>query len=94
MQHRLYIVIDESLDPIYGCVQGGHAVAQYMLDNQDSLWKNDYLIYVKGDVEQIVNKLEHRSIPHSQFREPDLDNKLTAIALYGNNNIVSKLKLV
>lgn len=94
MQHRLYIVIDESLDPIYGCVQGGHAVAQYMLDNQDSLWKNDYLIYVKGDVEQIVSKLEYRCIPHSQFREPDLDNKLTAIALYGSNNIVSKLKLV
>lgn len=31
---RLYVLIDESLDPIYGCVQGGHAVAQYMLEYQ------------------------------------------------------------
>lgn len=31
---RLYVLIDESLDPIYGCVQGGHAVAQYMLERR------------------------------------------------------------
>ena len=31
---RLYVLIDESLDPIYGCVQGGHAVAQYMLEHR------------------------------------------------------------
>jgi hypothetical protein len=31
-QRRLYVIIDESLNPVYGCVQGGHAVAQYLIE--------------------------------------------------------------
>ena len=31
-QRRLYVIIDKSLDPVYGCVQGGHAVAQYLIE--------------------------------------------------------------
>lgn len=30
---RLYVLIDESLEPVYGCVQGGHAVAQWLLEH-------------------------------------------------------------
>jgi hypothetical protein len=36
MQKKLYVLISNDLDPIYGCVQGGHAVAQWLLDNKDS----------------------------------------------------------
>ena len=32
---RLYVLIDKKLNPIYGCVQGGHAVVQYMLEHKD-----------------------------------------------------------
>lgn len=32
---RLYVLVDKKLNPIYGCVQGGHAVAQYMLEHKD-----------------------------------------------------------
>jgi hypothetical protein len=31
MNNRLYILVDESLEPVYGCVQGGHAVAEYLI---------------------------------------------------------------
>ena len=27
-KNKLYILIDKNLDPIYGAVQGGHAVAE------------------------------------------------------------------
>ena len=33
LNKRLYILIDNSLEPVYGCVQGGHAVAQWLLEH-------------------------------------------------------------
>ena len=33
MKNKLYVLIDKSLDPIYGAVQGGHAVAEWLLEN-------------------------------------------------------------
>ena len=30
---RLYVLIDQKLDVVYGCVQGGHAVAQWLLEH-------------------------------------------------------------
>lgn len=47
---RLYVLIDRTLNPIYGCVQGGHAVAQYMLEHSN--WNNEYLIYLYADIER------------------------------------------
>ena len=33
MKNKLYILIDQNLDPIYGGVQGGHAVAEWLLEH-------------------------------------------------------------
>jgi len=79
---------------VYGCVQGGHAVAQYLLENPDSEWKNNYLIYLKDKLERLVVKLQILGIRYTEFREPDLDNKLTAIAVLGNKKVFQKLKLM
>lgn len=70
---RLYVLIDQKLDAVYGCVQGGHAVAQWLLEHPNQEWNNSYLIYLYAD---LVNK------DYSSFYEPDLDNQLTAIALH------------
>ena len=44
-KRKLYVLIDKSLKPVYGCVQGGHVVAQWMLEHPYSReWQNDYLI--------------------------------------------------
>jgi hypothetical protein len=32
-KNKLYILTDKTLDPIYGAVQGGHAVAEWLLEN-------------------------------------------------------------
>lgn len=74
---RLYVLIDQKLDAVYGCVQGGHAVAQWLLEHPNQEWNNSYLIYLYAD---LVNK------DYSSFYEPDLGNQLTAIACSRNLN--------
>ena len=89
MKNKLYILIDQNLDPIYGAVQGGHAVAEWLIEHGQDKWKNDYLIYLKADLEYIKNELINYD--HSEFFEPDLNNQLTAIAIH-ESNITDRLK--
>lgn len=89
---RLYVLIDKKLNPIYGCVQGGHAVAQYMLEHKD--WNNEYLIYLSADIEHEKEKLSLLGKDFSIFKEPDLDNKTTAIAVVDDGSLFKKLELV
>ena len=51
-------------------------------------WKNDYLIYLSVDVNEWYEILSYYDPNHykwTYFTEPDLDNKLTAIAIYEND---------
>lgn len=91
---KLYILTDESLDPVYGCVQGGHAVAQWLLDHPNQNWNNSYLIYLKANIKYWKRKLIRKGIDFSEFNEPDLDNKTTAIAIETDGKIFKSLKLV
>lgn len=94
--NRLYILVSEDLAPIYGAVQGGHAIAQWMLEHSDNLyWKNETVVYLSCNVEKMKYLLEWDDI--SIFREPDLNNKLTAIAVVGNprnGRMFKKLRLL
>ena len=106
MKNKLYILIDKNLDPIYGAVQGGHAVAEWLLENWQIMkngdpdwdWKNDYLIYLSVDINEWYEKLVRFDPNHfkwTYFIEPDLGNKMTAIAIYENDfpcSIKQKLK--
>lgn len=106
MKNKLYILIDKNLDPIYGAVQGGHAVAQWLLEhwqinkeeNPTWKWNNDYLIYLSVDINKWYDKLKKYNPSHFKwvyFTEPDLGNEITAIAVYTNdfpNSIIRKLK--
>lgn len=98
MKNKLYILTDKTLDPIYAAVQGGHAVAEWMMENVDHrkcggvddfkwTWQNDYLIYLAVDIEKWWNRLiNYNSLDNAAcFWEPDLGNKLTAIAIREND---------
>ena len=92
---RLYVLISDKLNPIYGCVQGGHAVAQWMLDNKDNqTWNNNYLIYLYADIEKWSYKLKMKNLNFSTFNEPDLDNIQTAIAIETDGSLFKNLKMV
>ena len=94
--NRLYILVSEDLAPIYGAVQGGHAIAQWMWEHSDNLyWKNETVVYLSCNVDKMKYLLEWDDI--SIFREPDLNNKLTAIAVVGNprnERMFKKLRLL
>jgi hypothetical protein len=91
---RLYVLIDKSLTPVYGCVQGGHAVAQWLLNHPKQTWNNNYLIYLQASIEDWKNKLNYLGIDYTQFNEPDLGNRTTSLAVLGNDKLFKKLKLV
>ena len=95
MEKKLYVLISNELDPIYGCVQGGHAVAQYLLDHKDNgSWKNDYLIYLGcDDINEWSELLRFTDLRFSIFREPDLNNSITAIAVEGGDKLFKRLRL-
>ena len=95
-KNKLYILTDKTLDPIYASVQGGHAVAEWLLENWQLLkngdpsweWNNDYLIYLSVDINEWYEKLapyDPSRFKWAMFREPDLDNKTTAIAIYAKD---------
>lgn len=79
---RLYVLIDQKLDAVYGCVQGGHAVAQWLLEHPNQDWNNSYLIYLYADLDKWRVRLDLTN------------NQLTAIALQDDGRMFKKLKLV
>ena len=93
-QKRLYVLIADRLDPVYGCVQGGHAVAQWLLEHPGQDWNNSYLIYVSADIQKWKDKLDLMEIDYTEFKEPDLDNQITALAVLNNDKMFKNLKLV
>ena len=90
----LYILIDKNLDPIYGAVQGGHAVADWVRyeyyktskDDEHNIlwdWNNDYLIYLSVDINKWWRLLnEYGAKSFERFHEPDLGDKMTSIAVW------------
>ena len=91
---RLYVLISNKLDSIYGCVQGGHVVAEWLLSHPDQNWNNSYLIYVSADIQKWKDKLDLMDIEYTEFKEPDLDNEITALAVLNNDKMFKNLKLV
>ena len=79
-------------------VQAGHAVAEFMLRFPDSEWKNNYLIYLgvedKSELEKWWYKTKEYGIQCAVFKEPDINNELTAIAAAVDNGMFKKLKLL
>ena len=93
-EKRLYVLIDRSLEPVYGCVQGGHAVAQWLLEHPNQEWNNSYLIYLYANVNLYRMKLIMNHKDFSEFREPDLNDKITALACEDDGNLFKNLHTV
>lgn len=83
------MVVRRDLSPAYQAVQGGHALAEFCLQHIDianSWHKNsNYLAFlsVKDESELLflIEKAQSRGIAISIFREPDIDNQVTSIAI-------------
>jgi peptidyl-tRNA hydrolase len=95
---KMFVIVRKDLSTSQQAVQAGHALARFLMHGPFSRWQNGTLIYlgVKGrnQLENIKRKFEREDIPHMEFREPDLNNEITAIATDMNNQYIEKLNLL
>jgi len=95
---KLFVIVRKDLTDSQRAVQAGHAVAQFLLCSPFSRWQNGTLIYlgVKGlnQLENLKRKFEFNNIQYIEFREPDINNEVTAIATEDTNKFVEKINLL
>src|ERR1051325_7765601 len=90
---KLDVVVNGSLSPSQQAVQSGHAVAEFLRKHPNTQWSNGYLIYLKDEhgtwpKEKAGNMMPYWGLKYgpnqyAEFVEPDLDNKVTAYAVFG-----------
>lgn len=84
---KLYVVVNETLSISQQAVQSAHAVAEFMKKNPHTMWRNGHLILLKDKPKYDGNMTSYYSCffgnDHAEFREPDLENKVTAYAIFG-----------
>jgi len=90
--------VRKDLTPSQRAVQAGHAIAEYLVHSPLSTWRNETLIYlgVKSlrQLENVMKKLDFYGVKYIIWKEPDLDNEITAISSDEENPIFKKLKLL
>lgn len=95
---KLYVVVRKDLSKAQQAVQGGHALAEYVLRNRDTDWDNGTLVYLgirdENELIDLTKKLDCDRICHTRFREPDIGDQMTAIASLGNNDHFKYMRLI
>lgn len=102
--NRLYVVVRSDLAPGLQMAQAVHAAFLYARTHADSFceWMRDsqYLITVsvpsEAELKSLVTEAAKRGLLHVEWREPDLDDSTTAIALEpsaGSRRLCSNLPL-
>jgi hypothetical protein len=109
MEKKLYVITSDRIDdPVYAAVQGGHAVAEFLMEQEEAIanknwsvnyedkWYNDTLVYLKADLSKAEKMLEAAENEHHGYwfswQEPDLNNETTAIAFLPSGGYRDVLK--
>ena len=84
-EQALFVLVRKDLSKSSQSVQAGHAVAKFILDH-DGEWQNGTLVYLSvqngKQLTEICGQMRH--LEQSAFKEPDLDNQVTAVAILGS----------
>ena len=102
---KLRVITRSDLPISYQAVQSGHAGIQFQHEHRKiaKLWHkySNYLIFLsvknEEELKLLVEHAKSKKIRLSVFREPDLNNEITAIALEPStvsDKITSNLKLL
>lgn len=93
MHSKLYVLVDKTLTKSQQAVQSAHAVAEFLLRVPKTAWDNGTLVLLKVDsVPEWLEKFQ--GLPHAFFVEPDLNDKITAVAAVGVGDLVKALPLL
>lgn len=95
---KMYVLVRKDLSKSQQAVQGGHAVAKYVLRDQGLRWTNGTLIYLRvkdeDDLRHWEKKLRQCGQLYVTFREPDIGYQRTAIATVGGGNLFVNERLL
>lgn len=98
MCRKLYILVRRDLSKSQQAVQGGHAVAEYLLRGPSTDWSNGTLVYLsvrdENELKFWGTQISKQGYAVVQFREPDRDNEITAIATECDDMLLDKLRLL
>jgi len=90
---KLYVVAINSISHSYQGVQMGHVVGKLAAKNPDVDWDQQTFVYLSsGEIKmhKVIDKLHSKGIKFDRFYEPDIGNKLTAIACITDQSDVFK----
>lgn len=94
--NKLYVLVRRDLSHSYRFVQGAHAVAEWCLKYPDQ-WQNETIVFVEVNNQyQLLNWVDiltANKVQFQTFKEPDLNNQITAIAALNNDQLFKKLHL-
>jgi len=94
----MYVLVRSDMSWGQRSVQGGHAVAEYLLRHPRPQWRNGTMVYlaVSGEFElsEWEHELDSQNINYATFREPDLRNQRTALATVAPKIIFQSLRLL
>lgn len=86
---KLFIITRQDISNGYQAVQSAHAICQFTFEHREiaTEWyeQSNYLALLSVSNEQeliaLINKASSHGLRFSVFREPDINNEITAIAL-------------
>ena len=89
INHKLIVITRRDITPGYQAVQAGHAAIQFQHEHPEIArsWyqQSNYLIFLsvsdEASLYSFIEQAKLRDIKVSVFREPDINNEITAITL-------------
>ena len=102
---KLRVITRSDLSIGYQAVQAGHASIQFQHEHRRTAKRwfkhSNYLIFLSvknvTELTELISLAESNNIKVSVFREPDLDNEITAVAIepcIKSDELTKKLKLL
>ena len=87
---KLYVIVPQTLSTPQKAVQGGHAIADFMIRNPESQWRGHSLIFLTVPTDADLTDLYEKAQGWCRcelgwFNEPYWDSRLTSIAIFGDD---------